>query len=105
MKFRYAYMIIGSLLTVAGLLLGDPDSGLITNLPIGGSTVAMLLILLSSVLYVAMLHISRKGLFDYVDVSALYAKALETSQGAGLFFIGLGLAMISISVVILAAVK
>ena len=35
MRFRNVFLGIGSLLVVAVLLLSDPDSGLIRNLPFG----------------------------------------------------------------------
>ena len=105
MRFRHVFMGIGSILTVAVLLLSDPDGGLVQNLPYGSGTVSLLITLLISILYVGVLHLARKGLFDYLDLSVFFKKALETSQGSGLALIAVGLAMVSISVVILAATK
>lgn len=105
MRFRHVFMGIGSILTVAVLLLSDPDGGLVQNLPYGSGTVSLLITLLISILYVGVLHLARKGLFDYLDLSVFFKKALESSQGSGLALIAVGLAMVSISVVILAATK
>lgn len=96
-------MVIGSLLTLAVLLLSDPDSGFITDLPFGAGTLTILIVLVSSILYVALLHLSRRALMDYLDLSKYFAKALQTSEGSGLAIIGVGLIMISVAIVILAA--
>lgn len=103
MRFRTIYMVIGSLLTLAVLFLSDPDSGFITDLPFGAGTLTILIVLVSSILYVALLHLSRRALMDYLDLSKYFAKALQTSEGSGLAIIGVGLIMISVAIVILAA--
>ena len=103
MRFRNVFLLIGSILTIAALLLSDPDSGLVKNLPFGSGTLATLIILVTSILYIGLLHIGRKGLLDYVDLRIFFKKAIETPEGAGLATIGIGLICISISIVILAA--
>ena len=102
-RFRHVYMTLGSILTVLLWLLSDPDAGLITNLPFGASTVATLVILLKSIFYVAMLHLSRRALIDYVNLSDYFTKALQTSEGAGRALIAVGIMMVSISIVMFAA--
>ena len=52
-----------------------------------------------------MLHLARKALADYIDLEEYFKKALMTPEGAGLALIGIGLIMVSISLVILAATK
>ena len=103
MRFRNVYMVIGSLLTLILLLLSDPDSEFITSLPVGAGTLTILIVLVSSILYVALLHLSRRALMDYVDLSRFFTKALQSPEGSGLAIIGVGLIMVSISIVILAA--
>ena len=103
MRFRTIYMGIGSLLTVLVLLLSDPDNHFISNLPVGGGTLTILIVLMSSILYVGLLHLSRRALMDYVDLSRFFTKALQSPEGSGLAIIGVGLIMVSISIVILAA--
>lgn len=105
MKFRYIFMVLGSLLTLAALLLSDPDSGIIQNLPIGGGTVAMIIILSTSTLYVAMLYLSRKAILDYVDLREFFKTALRSPEGAGSAIIGVGLMMVALAITILAAVS
>jgi hypothetical protein len=105
MRFRHVFMGIGGALTVVLLLLSDPDSNLLRNLPFGGGTLGTLIILVTSVLYISLLHLGRKGLLDYLDIEVFFTKALETSQGAGLAVIAVALMMVSISIVIFAATK
>ncbi|MEM5878405.1 MAG: hypothetical protein QXF12_06025 [Candidatus Aenigmatarchaeota archaeon] len=105
MRMRHVYMIIGGLLVILLLLLSDPDSGLIRNLPFGSGVVSLLIVLFSSVLYVGFLHVSRKALIDYIDLEVYFKRALQTPEGAGQAIIGVGLIMISISLVILAATR
>lgn len=103
MRFRYVYLGLGSILVAIILLLSDPDSGIITDLPFGAGTLTILIVLLSSVLYVGFLHLSRRALMDYLDLSKFFAKAQQSPEGAGLAIVGVGLIMISIALVIMAA--
>lgn len=103
MPFRYVYMVILSILTVGLLFLTDPDTGLIQGLPIGAQAVATLTMLSVAVLFVSLLHISRRALFDYIDLGELVKQAAKGPAGAGLVFLGVCVAMVAISVVIAAA--
>lgn len=105
MRFRDIYLGIGSLLVVIILLLSDPDNGFIQNLPFGAGTLSILIILVVSILYVGLLHISRKALLDYIDLAEFFKKAIQTPEGSGLAIIGVGLMMIAISIVVLASTK
>lgn len=105
MRFRNVFLLIGSLLTIVVLFMSDPDSGLVQNLPFGGGTVALLIVLVTSILYVGMLHLSRRALMDYIDLEVYFKKALMSPEGAGLAIIGVGLMMVAIALVILAATK
>lgn len=105
MRFRDIYLGIGSLLVVIILLLSDPDNGFIQHLPFGAGTLSILIILVVSILYVGLLHVSRKALLDYIDLAELFKKATQTPEGSGLAIIGIGLIMIAISIVILASTK
>lgn len=105
MRFRNIFLGIGSILVVLVLLLSDPDNGMVQNLPFGAGTLSTLIILVTSVLYIGLLHLSRKGLFDYLDLLQVSKKAMQTPEGSGLVFLGVTVAMLAISVVILAAVK
>lgn len=103
MKFRHIFLGIGSLLTVIVLFLSDPDSGLIFNMPFGASTLTILIVLASSILYIGLLHLGRKALIDYVDMSEFFRNALRTPEGSGMALIAIGLLMVSVAIVILAA--
>lgn len=103
MRFRHLFMGIGSLLTVLLLLMADPDGGFISNLPFGAGTLSTLIILVTSILFIGLLHLARKALFDYLDLETFAKKALNDSVGAGLIFLGVCVAMLAIAVTILAA--
>lgn len=105
MRFRYMFMGVGSVLVLLVLLLSDPDSGLVQNLPFGAGTFGLIINLMVSVLYIGVLHMARKGILDYIDLEVFMKKALQTSEGSGLAIIGIGLIMVSVSLVILAATK
>ncbi len=103
MRFRYKFMGLGGIFVMLSWILTDPDLGIIQNLPVGSSTIAMIIVLLKTVLYIGMLHCSRVALFDYLVLGDIIKKAIEEPKGAGLVFIGIGLAMVSIAITILAA--
>ncbi len=105
MRFRHIFLGIGSVLVILVLLLSDPDNGMVQNLPFGAGTLSTLIILVTSILYIGVLHLGRKGLTDYVDMLKVFQKAMQTPEGAGLVFVGMGLIMVSIAIVILAAVN
>jgi len=96
-------MAIGGILVTLLWLLTDPDTGIIENLPIGASTIATLIILLKTVLYVALLHLSRRALIDYIDFKIYFLKALESPEGAGYATIAISIIMVAISITMLAA--
>lgn len=104
MRFRNIYIFIGGFLVILLYLITDPDAGIIQNLPFGANTIVLLSTLLKSIWYVGLLHLSRRALLDYLDLSAMLEKAEQTSEGAGKALIAVGLFMIAISIVIFAAV-
>lgn len=105
LRFRHAFLGLGSVLTILVLLMSDPDGGFVKNLPFGAGTLSILITLVISILYIGVLHLARKALADYIDLEQYFKKALQTPEGAGLAIIGVGLMMISIGLVIMAAVK
>ena len=101
-SFRFVYMIVfGMLLTVATLLTSDN----IIKLPFGAGVTTDMLYTLRTIVYIALLHMSRRALVDYIDLDEVFKKAIETPEGAGKVFIGVGLMMISVAICIFAAVK
>jgi hypothetical protein len=105
MRFRNVFLGIGALLVILILMLTDPSTGAVRQLPFGAGALATLVTLFVAILYVGFLHISRKGLLDYIDVQVFFEKALETPQGAGLALIAVGLYTIAFSIVVFAAVR
>ena len=105
LRFRHAFLGLGSVLTVLVLLMSDPDGGFIRHLPFGAGTLSILIILVTSILYVGVLHLARKALMDYIDLEQYFKKAIMSPEGAGLAIVGVGLMMVSIALVIMAAVK
>jgi len=104
-RFRNVFLGIGSLLVFLVLLLSDPDSEIVQNLPFGASTIATVIILITSIFYIGFLHFSRKALLDYIDLEELFDKAKMTPEGAGLALIAVSIMMVSISLMVMAAVK
>lgn len=80
-RFRYWFMGFGGVVVLAALLLTDPDENFI-------STGMLLLGLVTPLLAVLCAHLARRGLFDWLDLSATADKAQETPTGAGLVFLG-----------------
>ena len=105
MRFRHVFLGLGSLLVMLLVTLTDPSIGFISQLPFGAGLVGLLINLNIAVLFVSFLHIARKGLFDYVDLSGFFSKALESSIGAGIALLAISVAMVAISIMTLAAVK
>ena len=103
LRFRHVFMGLYSLLVIIFFVLTDPDLGLIEHLPFGASTLAMMLILSKSVLYITLMHLARRALADYIDLEGVYRTALDSPEGAGYVAIAISLTMIAISIVISAA--
>lgn len=103
MRFRHVYMGLGTFFVLVLSMLTDPDSGFIHALPFGAGTIATLVILLKSILYTGLLHMTRKGLLDYFDYEEFVNKAKETSEGAGHALVGVGLYIVAMAIVIFAA--
>ena len=104
MRFRNTFMFIGSVLVLLLFVLTDPQAGFIQEMSFGASTVVLLSTLLKSVWFIGMLHAGRRALFDYIDMKTVFDNACQTSEGSGRALMGLGLAMIAISMCIAAAV-
>lgn len=101
--FRKIYMLFGSILTLAFWFLISPENAFITELPFGATVIVLVAALLKAVLFVTFLHISRKALFDYINMGEIYRKCLEDPQGAGLFAIAVSLAMVAIAICVIAS--
>lgn len=103
MRYRHVYMGILTTLTFFALFFTSPDAGFIQELPFGGGFVAMIVLLLKATLYIALLHVSRKGLFDYMDLGKYAEKALETPLSASIALLAIILAMFPLAFLIYVA--
>lgn len=103
MRFRNIYLGLGSALVLIIVFLSDPSVGLIAQLPFGSVTLGLILNIVISLFYIGLLHFSRKALVDYIDLEVFFKKAYETSQGAAVALVAVGLIMVSIGLVVIAA--
>lgn len=101
LRFRTIYTIVGSIVVIALWLLTDPDLGLLGKMTYGASTIATLVVLTKSLLYVTLLHYSRKALFDYVDLSELFDNA-KKDKDSGQALMAVAIFTLAIAVVIYA---
>lgn len=88
MRFRNWLLLVGTLIVMLSLYLTDPDKG--------ASTVIWLVGMSTGLVAVAMSHLVRKGLFDYLDMGEIMRKAVQESTGAGLVFLGLCLVIVGL---------
>ena len=98
-------MVIFTVLVLIGSILFDPDAGLIQQLSFGAGTLAMVLIAVRSILYIALLHVSRKALFDYLDLEEFFVEAKKGNSAAGLAIIGVGITLVAVALLIMAAIR
>lgn len=80
MRFRNWLLLVGTLIVMLSLYLTDPDKGVSTVIWLVGASTGLVA--------VAMAHLVRKGLFDYLDMKTLMEKAMLEPTGAGLVFVG-----------------
>ena len=102
MRFRNISLILGSLATMLLVFLSDPDLGPGMSLIFGANTLLAVKSVVILSLACLIVHLSRKTLFDYIDMSKFFDEALKTPTGAGLALIGLGLFLVAFSVVFVA---
>lgn len=99
MRFRNISILIGSVAAFLFIFLSDPALSPGLGLAFGAQTVLAVKSIVTLSLAALVLHLSRKTLFDYLDVSKFFEKANETPQGSGLALIGLGLVLIAFAIV------
>lgn len=104
LRFRYVYMLLGSILTLSALFITSPDQTFLSDLSYGASFIATIVLMLRAVLYVAILHFSRKALFDYIDLEELYLKAKTEPLAAAVGMVAIAISLIPVALLIVAAV-
>ena len=93
LRYRFLFLLVGTLVAAGFSFYSDPDSGLSTLL--GGLAIAQ------GVWAVAASHWARKALTDYpeADQRRLFAKAAEDPVGAGLALIALAIVFVGLLLV------
>lgn len=93
LRYRFLFLLVGTLVAAGCSFYSDPDSGLSTLL--GGLAIAQ------GVWAVAAAHLGRKALTDYpeADQRRLFAKAAEDPVGAGLALIALAIVFVGLLLV------
>lgn len=99
MRFRNISLVLGTLATLILVFLSDPDLGPGMNMIFGANTLLLIKSVVALSLACLVLHLSRKTLFDYINVKEMFDKAMETSEGAGKALIALAVFMCSFAVV------
>ena len=102
MRFRSIFMGLIIPVILVGLFTTDPDVAIISQLSFGAGFIATMLDISKVAIYVGMLHISFRGLFDYLDRYKFFMKAIETPEGAGKALQAMGLWAVAIALIIAA---
>lgn len=97
--FSDYFLIFGLVVATLVQFFTDPDAGVI-QLAFGAGVVAKMSALPAIVYGVAALWLSRRALFDYLNLKSLAVKAGESSIGAALMHVAVALTAISISIVV-----
>lgn len=97
MRFRFVSMILGALALMALAFITDPTVAKFLSLPFGGQTVMILKAVSVFSVSCFIIHVSRKTLFDYLDLSTYIEKAAETPLSAALLVVGVGIFLLSVS--------
>jgi hypothetical protein len=84
-RHRTVLLIGGSILALSYQYFTDPNGGALTAALVGQ--------LVTPIIAVWFAFLSRKALFDYLDVEELYNKAKESAVGAGLIYLGVAVVM------------
>ena len=105
MRFRHIFMGVGTVFVMFLIFSSDPTVGWLSQLPFGSGLLGVMVGLAIAQLYIGLIHVARKGLFDYIDLEVFFKKALESAVGAGLSLVAVSIAMVAISLAILAATK
>ena len=105
MRFRNAFIVFGSVLTILLLVLADPDLAFVKDLPIGATTINTLIKLFTGTLGATLLFVVGKAMLDYkvADFEELGKNATRTPEGAGKYAIAVALTKVAYAIVIVAA--
>lgn len=95
-KFSTWFAIAGTIVALLALFSTSSGAG-VFSVPFGADVIAKLSSLPAMVFAVLAIWLGSKALYDYISLEALIKKASETSQGAGLVFIGVNIGRIALA--------
>ena len=99
-QFRFVSIILATLALIILTLLSDPTMPkLFEGVPYGANLLILAKTVASYGVSAAILHIARRTLADYLDVSVFYEKSLQTPQSAATALIGLAIYMVAFAIV------
>ena len=105
MRTRNAFLTASILIVVLLQIITDPDSGIISGLPIGANLLITITLFSWGFMGLWLLHVARKALNDYdpADFMVLGTIAKKTHEGAGLMAIAVAIKSLAYAIVIAAA--
>jgi len=106
MRYRSVFIGLMLIIPVTLWLLTDPDSGIIENIPFGGGLISVLTAFSISMLGIALIYLSRKGMHDYpvADFEQLGKTAVRTPEGAASYAIAISIKVLAYAIVIAAGI-
>ena len=104
--FRNAFIFISFFIAIFMFAITDPDMSIVTALPFGASTVAMLTQIFTVFVWIPLLHITRKAMmpYDSADFDTLCKVARRTPEGAGSAAVAVALMTMAYALIIAAVV-
>lgn len=99
---RNLYTIYASILVLILMFLGDPQNRFIQNLPYGAGFLATVITQVKAVIAIALLHFTRKAMFDYIDLGDLYDIVIESNNpvAAAIWLLGTAVFVLAFALLI-----
>lgn len=99
MRFRYISMLTGFIAAMVMIFLSDPDLSHMLELPFGARAYIFVKSLLMISVSAVMIHYVRKTLFDYFNLEEALSEAMKNPTGSGLAIIGISIMVLAAAVV------
>lgn len=106
MRIRNLFMLTTFVIASLLFTITDPDTGWISNLPFGASTIATFTQIFMVFIWIPVLHFARKFLLDYdtADFNLLGKNARRSPEGSGSMAIAVSIMTLAFSVLISAVI-